>query len=91
MVKDKVTMENIKNVYDQGKGFAMKVDGQLDAMGVDKKEVAHKTGKACMEAGKAVADALLIGTKAVINSTGDNSGNKSDMDGQKAKDGQQQD
>ena len=44
--------------------FIGKVDQKLDEMGVDKTEVAKKTGAALWDATKAVGGALWTGTKA---------------------------
>ena len=47
--------------------FCGKVDKKLDDMGVDKKEVAQKTGAALWDATKAVGSALWIGTQAAVS------------------------
>ena len=63
--KENLTAENAKAGYESTKKFAGKVDNQLDEMGVDKKEVAQKTGTAVWNATSALAGAMWTGSKAV--------------------------
>ena len=63
--KQHLTWENAKAGAEGTKKFVGKVDNQLDQMGVDKKEVAKKTGTAMWEAGSALASAMWTGSKAV--------------------------
>jgi len=71
--KENLTWENAKKGYDftakygsaivKGTGeFIGKMDKKLDEMGVDKTEVAKKTGAAIWDATKAVGGVLWLGT-----------------------------
>jgi hypothetical protein len=61
------TAKHSKTAYDGTVKFAGKMDHQLDEMGVDKKEVAKKTGTALWDATKAVGGALWLGSKAAYS------------------------
>ena len=63
--KENLTVENAKAAKESTTKFVGKVDQQLDDMGVDKKEVANKTGKAVYDAGSALIGAMWTGSKAV--------------------------
>ena len=60
------TAQNGAAAYKGTKEFAGKVDHQLDEMGVDKMEVAKKTGAALWDATKMVGGALWTVTKAGV-------------------------